>query len=480
MKIHILICLSLIYTFSAQLSANNTRQPNIILILVDDLGYGDVGFNGQTIIKTPHLDQMAKDGVLMTQFYAGSSVCGPSRATLLFGQHTGHAPIRGNPLWTFDGKKSELKKDDILLPMEMKRLGYNTAHFGKWGMNENLESELGHPLDHGFDEFVGFNTHVEAHFHWPDYVWEGRHKKSLGNGKMNGRYAHKITYANDYFQEKALDYIDRQSQNTKPFFMYLCYTIPHKGHTAPEESKQVYKGLGQGKYKGDNTKHYEMDDNMAAAYAGMISRMDGYVGSIRSKLAEIKLDQNTLIFFTSDNGHEWWDNFFKSSGPFKGKKRDLTEGGIRVPTVAVWPGHIPQNQKISSPFAFWDILPTFCDVGGGSTLAKTDGLSFLPFLKGQLSHNDLEDRVFYWEFNEKRGPCQALRIGDWKSIRSWNFKKNDFGSLKLYNTSVDPYEDQDVSSQYPEICSRMIQELRQQRTFNKQFLLKPHPKLRKK
>lgn len=451
------------------------EKPNIIFILADDLGYGEVGFNGQKKIKTPHLDKMAEEGAVFSQFYSGSPVCGPSRASLLYGQHTGHVSIRGNPRWTFDGKKPELEPGAIILPSEMKRLGYATAHFGKWGMNENLESNQGHPLKHGFDEFVGFNTHKEAHYHWPEYVWDGYEKLPLLDGDFKKNFKERIRYADDVFQERALDFIERKAD--EPFFMYLCYTIPHKGYTVPYEDSDAYDDLDW-PVKPGKKGHYEMDRNMVTAIAGMITRMDRYIGEVRAKLEEKGIADNTLVFFTSDNGHEWMDDFFDSNGPYSGKKRSLHDGGIRMPTVAVWPDVIKGGRKIETPLAFWDVLPTFCDINSDVTRAETDGLSFYPALKGEMDKQQ-KHKVMYWEFNEKLGPLQAVRMGKWKGYRSWNKKQNRFNLMALYNLDKDQSESNDLAKDYPEIAERVLAYMHSERADNAQFKLLPHPNLKK-
>lgn len=449
---------------------NNTllgvESPNIIFILADDLGYGETGFNGQQKIKTPNLDTMAREGAVFTDFYAGAPVCGPSRACLLYGLHTGNNPIRGNPTWTKSGKKPEMKPDDILISHEMKRAGYSTAIFGKWGMNEVITNPetgdgVGHPLKQGFDEFVGFNTHGEAHFHWPDYYWDGYKKIDLSGGIKKANFKNRQTYADDIFQKKALDYIDRKA-GKEPFFIYLNYTIPHLGHTAPQSSVDRYINEGWPKKRGWSGGHYEMDEEVHTAYAGMITHMDGYIGEIFFKLKEKGIAENTLVFFTSDNGHEAKYQMFDSNGPLRGKKRDVTDGGIRVPTVAVWPKEIEPGRKISTPLALWDVLPTLCEITGIKPRTKTDGISFLPAIKGNMEQQQQHD-VMYWEFNEIKGPMQAIRFGNWKAIRLWNMQQQQLGPVQLYNLDTDIGEEADLSDHYPEIvktANKLFSEVR--------------------
>ena len=472
------ILLSIVF-MSFSLTAQ--EKPNIIFILADDLGYGEVGFNGQEKIKTPHLDQMAKDGAVMTNFYAGAPVCGPSRATLFYGQHTGHAPIRGNPRWTKSGKAVEMKADDVTLTTELKRAGYSTAIFGKWGMNENLATNLGHPLKQGFDEFVGFNTHIEAHYHWPSFIWDGYEKVDLDAGVAGSNRLKRKIYADDIFQEKALDYIDRKAGEENPFFLYLAYTIPHKGYTAPPASREFYERLDWQKKptKKDSGKGYEYDEDINTSFAGMVSHMDAYIAELRAKLVAKGIDKKTLIFFTSDNGPEFTGNFFKSSGQFRGKKRDVTEGGIRMPTVVVWPDVVKPQTKIDLQSALWDILPTFCEIAKIKTTVKTDGVSLLSALKGD-KFLEKQKRILYWEFNESKGPQQAIRFGKWKAIRQWDKKIGGFGALQLYNLETDLGEASNLASRNPEKSAEMLKYMIDSRTENEDFPLVPKAKSKKK
>lgn len=472
------IAVALALTATGQ-AADTTKKPNIIFILADDLGYGEVGFTGQQKIKTPSLDKMAEDGAVLTDFHAGAPVCGPSRATLFYGQHTGHSPIRGNPKWTQSGNAVEMKADDVTLTTELKRAGYATAIFGKWGMNENLETNTGHPLKQGFDEFVGFNTHAEAHYHWPSFVWNGYEKIDFDGEVPGSNRLKRKTYADDIFQEKALDYIDRKADEEKPFFLYLAYTIPHLGYTAPEESRKFYKTQNWEvrPAKKDRGRGYEYDEDINISFAAMVSHMDGYIAQLRAKLVEKGIDKNTLIFFTSDNGPMFTGDFFNSSGVFRGKKRYVSEGGIRVPTVVVWPGVVEAKTKINLTSALWDILPTFCEIAGIETSVKTDGISILAALKGDKSL-EKQKRVLYWEFNEGRGPQQAIRFGKWKAIRQWDKKAGEFGAIQLYNLEKDLGEASNLASQNPEISAEMLKFMLASRTENAEFPLVPTVKKR--
>ncbi|MDF7800166.1 sulfatase-like hydrolase/transferase [Pontiellaceae bacterium B1224] len=460
--------------FTGQIFAQS--KPNIIFILADDLGYGDVGFTGQEKIRTPNLDEMAKEGMVFNQFYSGSTVCGPSRASLMFGQHTGHGKVRGNPGWVQSGALPAPDADDILLPKELKRAGYKTAHFGKWGLYESKTDDAAHPLKQGFDEYAGFNTHVEAHYHWPDYIWDGFEKVDWSGGEKKGNWKNKTQYAGDYFTERAVDYIGRQNSD-EPFFMYLCYTAPHQGYTVPKESREKYAGLGWPEVP-KKSGHYEMDPEMHTAYAGMIDRLDESVGKVRAKLAEKGLAENTLVFFTSDNGHEIGSKFFNSGGGFRGQKRDLTEGGIHMPTVAVWPEVTPAGTQSDTALAFWDVLPTFCALAGVETKADTDGISFVPTLEGDFNQQQKHE-VLYWEANEKKGPAQAIRFGKWKALRFWDKEANQFGSVQLYNLMADQGEANDLAKQYPEVVAQSETYFKTERSESVAFPLVPHRRVYK-
>ncbi len=428
-------------------------RPNIVLVMADDLGYGGVGFNGSTKILTPHLDRLAAQGMRLDAFYAASSVCGPSRAALMFGQHGGHCKIRGNPTWSLPASQGkgavEVEASDRLLPSYLQAAGYATGCFGKWGLNENLAVNGGHPNPHGFDEFWGFNTHGEAHYHWPDFVWHNAEKVELGAGGRNWRG--KLVYADDLFTEKSLGFIAAQAAARQPFFVYLALVSPHLGNSAPQAYRDLYKDKGWPFLK-STPGHFRHDDGQNEAYAGMVSHADAMVGKVRAKLEELGIAENTLVFFTSDNGPEWGREFFESSKPFTGGKRSLNEGGIRVPTVAWWPGTIAAGRVADEPFAFWDLLPTFCELAGAAVPAPTDGISFVPLLTGK--GNQPAHEYLFWQFNEKAGPMLAVRFGAWKAIQLWNRKAGSFGPLALYDLRLDPAEQNDLADRFPDVAKQ--------------------------
>ncbi len=439
-------------TLLVSLEARANERPNIILILVDDLGYGETGFNGQKLIQTPHLDQMAAEGAVFQQFYAAAPVCGPSRASLLLGMHTGRSPIRGNPSWGLVRTAADLQEQHTTFPEILQKAGYRNSVIGKWGMNENPETGTGHPFKQGFDEFLGFNTHIEAHFHYPDFYWEGEEKILLSE-TPGDNWEKKTTYIDDIFAQSAVEFVKREARTTAPFLLYLNLTVPHKGYTAPEDSIAPYQGKGWPERK-LSSNHYEMEPDINPAYAGMVTRMDQHVGQVLDAVKLAGIAEETLIFFTSDNGHEYPGELFDSNGPWRGSKRDLYEGGIRMPTVAVWPGVLKPGSIISEPLAFWDILPTFCELAGVTELpSEISGLSFVPSLIGTPQAQKSHD-YFYWEFNEGRGPWQALRFGDWKAHRQWDNKSNAMGAITLYNLATDPSEQHNLAGQEPTVISQ--------------------------
>ncbi len=434
------------------------EKPNIILIMADDLGWGDVGFNGQDKIKTPHIDQLAKEGIVMNNFYAGSAVCGPSRASLITGKHTGHGSVRGNPRWTASGKPVDIKDQEITLAEELKMAGYTTGIIGKWGLAENLGE--GKPNNQGFDYFYGFNQHLAAHHYYPDSIWENNKKVVIKGNNYKLKEKH---YSQDLFTEKAQNFIENNSK--KPFFLYLAYTVPHFELTVPSDSKKQYEDKGWPLRK-MKPGHYLHDLNGHVTYAAMVSRMDGYIGDIMKQLKELGIADNTLVIFTSDNGHEYDSlrkEFFNSNGPYKGMKRDLYEGGIKMPFVAKWSGVIAPGTRSDHIAAFWDVLPTFCELAGVEVRSKTDGISYLPALKGK---HQKKHAYLYWEFNEGRGPVQALRKGDWKLVK--RYQKD----IELYDLSVDQGEQNNVALSHPRRLKRMLKTLKNARTENAEFPLR--------
>lgn len=440
------------------------RTPNIIWIMADDLGYGDLGCYGQQKIKTPNIDQLAAEGMRFTQHYAGSTVCGPSRASLLTGKHQGHANLRGNPRWTSTGKPVDMPGEEITVAEELRRAGYTSGIVGKWGLAEASLEFM--PLNQGFDYFYGYRKHRTAHNYYPDILWENNnpfHPKGNNPKTKEGQYSH------DSIASKALSFIRKSANN--PFFLYLSFTTPHFELTVPEDSKDQYKDLGWDKRFMKSEGSYMHDEEGNVTYAGMVSRMDKSVGNLINLLKELNIDDNTLVIFTSDNGHAYDRGFFDSNGPFRGRKRDLYEGGIRIPFIARWPGKIKPGVISNHVSTFWDFLPTACELAQIETSTETDGISYLPTLLGekQSDHDYL-----YWEFNEWQGPVQAIRKGKWKAVK---FHKKE---MEIYNIENDIGEEMNVASQHPELVIEFDKLFLKSRTENEYFPLKPHPRLAKK
>lgn len=425
------------------------KLPNIIFIMADDLGYGDVGAYGQTMIHTPNIDLLAKQGMLFTQHYAGSTVCAPSRSSLMTGLHTGHTRVRGNA-------RLPLQSSDVTIAEIVKQAGYTTGMIGKWGLGENETS--GAPNKQGFDYFYGYLNQTLAHNYYPDHVWENDHVDSLNNkvklapNSINGIATEKNVYIQDKFLEKTLQFMDKYKDSS--FFLYLPYTLPHANNEAKSFDQSGMEVPDLGQYR-DKSWPYDQ-----RAHAAMISYLDTQVGTIMKKLKELGLDQNTLVIFTSDNGpHNEGGadaDFFNSNGPLRGVKRDMYEGGIRVPFIARWPGKIKPGTRTDHAAAFWDMIPTFCDIAGIKKPATTDGISFLPTLinKPQQKHD-----YFYWEFYEQGGK-QAVRLDNWKCI--WlNVNEPSKMQIELFDLSKDPGEQNNIAAQHKDIvdnASKLIKE----------------------
>ncbi|TLX76475.1 arylsulfatase [Labilibacter sediminis] len=433
-----IICFSCQSSRKGSINANKGQKPNIIYILADDLGYGDLGYNGQKKIHTPNIDQLANEGMVFTNHYAGSAVCGPSRASLMTGLHTGHGIIRENPRWTASGKPATFDENTITVADELKKAGYTTGVIGKWGLAELCGK--GVPNKQGFDYFYGFNRHRTAHHYYADSVYENQTQIRIeGNNVLEkkGKYIHNL------FTEKAVDFIN--TNKDEKFFLYLAYTLPHYELTIPDEYKSQYKDLDW-PLREMKPGHYLHDENGHVTYASMVSKLDSDVGLINQLLKDLGIEENTIVIFTSDNGHEY-DNikaeFFNSNGEFKGKKRDLYEGGIHSPFVMKWPQKITPGSVNHHISAFWDFYPTACEIAGVRPSGKIDGISFLPSVIGD-NENQKTHEYLYWEFNEKRGPVQAIRQNEWKAVR---YKGKN---MELYNLNEDSGEENNLAEKYPD------------------------------
>jgi len=429
-------------------------KPNLIFILADDLGYGDLGCYGQSRISTPHLDRMAAEGMRFTQHYAGGTVCAPSRCALMTGRHTGHCTVRGNV-------DVLMKPGELTLAGLLKQAGYATACVGKWGIGHPVSPE--DPHRHGFDHFFGYLSMWHAHNYYPDFLWRDREKVPLRNVVQNpekyykpgqeslvGLAREKRDYSHDLFTQEALDYLGRQEG---PFFLFLPYTIPHANNEAPAFGAHGLEVPDYGPYADRDWPEPEKGK------AAMITRLDRDLGRLLAALKQRGLDENTLVFFTSDNGpHKEGGvdpDFFDSNGPLRGIKRDLYEGGIRVPLLARWPGRIEPGSVSNHIGAFWDFLPTFAELAGVEPPAETDGISLLPALLGrpQRAHEFL-----YWEFHEGSSK-QAVRLGRWKAVRMAPSR-----SLELYDLESDLGEQHNVAGRHPEIVAQVERILATART----------------
>lgn len=426
------------------------RRPNIILVMADDLGWNEVGIYGQKKIRTPRLDQLAREGLRFNQFYSGSPVCAPSRCVLMTGRHTGHAYIRDNSEVRPEGQKP-MAAADVTIAELMKRAGYATAAMGKWGLGP-VGSE-GDPNKQGFDLFYGYNCQREAHNFYPRYLYRNSAQEMLPGNDRGLTGAH---YSHDLVEREALKYI--RENRERPFFLYLPFTIPHLALQVPQDSLDEYAGkFPDSPYEGG--RGYLPHPTPRAAYAAMVTRLDRSVGRVVDLVEELGLGRDTLIFFTSDNGPTHGgvggsdSEFFDSNGPYRGLKGSVYEGGIRVPAIARWTGRIPPGRVTELPAASYDLLPTFCEIVGVSAPKQVDGISLQQKLlrqRGQRRHEFL-----YWEFPSYTGQ-QAVRMGDWKGVRQ-ELRRGRM-KIELYHLKEDPGEQNDVSAANPEIV-RQIREI---------------------
>ena len=447
-------------------SVDKKKQPNIIFILADDMGYSDLGCYGSELIQTPNIDRLASEGMKFTHHYAGNSVCAPSRCSLMTGLHTGHCQVRGNIQWKPYGQ-IQLKEETNTVATLLKNAGYKTAIIGKWGLG--VEGTSGDPLKQGFDYSYGYLCQVLAHNHCPEYLIENGKKVYLDNEVIYTDKSHwteglgsypvkRKQFSQDLFTEKTIDFIERNQED--PFFIYLSVIIPHDNGEALEGKR--YSDI-------PSFKPYENKDwtESEKGYAAMITHLDKDVGTIISKLKELGLDNNTLVIFTSDNGGDSPDKFYSLSNlPFRGHKRDLYEGGIREPMIAWWPSSIHPGTTSNHVSAFWDFMPTVCDLAGIEAPSNIDGISYLPELLGkqQPKHETL-----YFEFHEQGGK-QAIIEGDWKCLRL-NTKTPANMVVELYNIANDKAEENNLADVYPDKVKHLIALMEEQRTQNEYFNL---------
>jgi arylsulfatase A-like enzyme len=452
-------------------------KPNIIFILADDLGYGDLGFLGQQYIETPAIDRLAANGMFFTNFYSGATVCAPSRSAFMTGLHTGHTPIRGNTEVQPEGQRP--MPDSVMTVSKlMQKAGYVTGAFGKWGLG--FPGSEGDPVNQGFDQFFGYNCQRYAHRYYPDYLWDNFEKVDLPGNDWTTRG----DFAPDIIQERTLKFIEKNQD--KSFFLFMPIVMPHAELAAPDDeilakyktkfpNETAYVAKSKGADYGPEMAipGYQSQPYPHATFAAMVARIDRYVAEVVEKLDELGLSENTIIIFASDNGaHQEGGadpDFFDSNGVFRGHKRDLYEGGIRTPMIAYWPGKIKAGSESDQTFAFWDLLPTFAELAGIKPEKETDGISFLPTLLGN-GEQKLHDYL-YWEFHEQGGK-QAIRQGNWKGIKLQVFGADE-PILELYDLSKDPSESTNLASQNSKKMQELAQLMDQARTSNSQFPLYP-------
>ncbi len=431
------------------------RPPNIIFILADDLGYGDLGVTGQQKFETPHLDRLAAEGMLFTQHYAGSTVCAPSRSALMTGRHTGHTFVRGNRRMEPEGQYP-LADSIFTLPEMLQQAGYATGAFGKWGLGP--PGSEGDPINQGFDAFFGYNCQTLAHNYYPDHLWDGPDRIEL---PQNDNAAEGV-YAPMLIHQRALSFIERYKD--QPFFLYVPSTIPHAELKAPDAYMEEFKdefppgtpyaGVDDGPEFRQGP--YGSQEEPRAAFAAMVTLLDEQVGEIIDKVDSLGLAENTLIIFSSDNGPHLEGgadpDFFDSNGIFRGYKRDLYEGGIRVPTIARWPGQVAAGSRSDHISAFWDFMPTFAQLAGAEMSGPPrDGISLVPTLLGE--GGQVEHEYLYWEFHE-RGGRVAVRKGDWKGVR-YNIDEDPASPLELYDLANDPGEEENIADKHPDVVGQL-------------------------
>ncbi len=443
------------------------ETPNVIYILADDLGYGDLSLTGQEKFSTPHIDKLAAQGMLFTQHYSGATVCAPSRSALMTGLHSGHTPIRGNKEIMPEGQWP-LPDTTYTLAKLFKKKGYATGAFGKWGLG--YPGSEGAPLKQGFDRFYGFNCQRLGHHYYPYHLWDDDSQVVLqGNEGIK-----KEQYAPSLIHDEALAFIEKHKN--QPFFLYYPSIIPHAELVAPEaymslyrdklEPETPYQGLDEGpNYRKGG---YESQQHPHAAFAAMVHLLDEQVGELMAKVEALGLADNTIIIFTSDNGPHLEGgadpDFFNSNGVYRGYKRDLYEGGIRVPMIARWDGKIAKGSTTDHISAFWDMLPTFSEILGVPTPQDLDGISMLPTLTGKNMEQKKHSHL-YWEFHELGGR-QAIRKEDWKLVR-YNLNKN--GAYELYNLAQDPSESINLALVMPEKVAELAVILEASRTTSQVF-----------
>ncbi|HUX58614.1 MAG TPA: arylsulfatase [Bacteroidales bacterium] len=447
-----------------------TQKPNIVYILADDLGYGDLSCYGQKRFKTPNIDRMAREGMLFTQHYAGCTVSAPSRSSLMTGMTTGHTPIRGNKEWQPEGQWP-IPDSSFTIAEMLKKEGYVTGGFGKWGLG--YPGSEGDANMQGFDQFYGYNCQRMAHNYYPDHLWDNQDKVLL-DGNTGDKFE---VYAPDLIHQRALQFIENNKD--RPFFLYYPNTIPHAELLIPEKNLKEYQGkfLPEKAYKGAEPGDsgfrngaYGTQPESHAAFAAMVTILDRQVGEVLDKLKELGLEKNTIVIFSSDNGpHQEGGadpDYFDSNGPLKGYKRDLYEGGIREPMIAWWPGQIEAGSESDHISAFWDVMPTIAELSGADLPENIDGISFLPTLIGKGEQKEHE--FLYWEFHELGGR-QAVRKDNWKLVCNQVFDSSKT-TTELFNLNSDLAEEINVADKYPDIAKELLDIMFGARTPSEAFI----------
>jgi arylsulfatase A len=435
--------------------ADAVEKPNIIFILSDDLAQGDVGCYGQTKIKTPRLDRMAAEGLRFTQAYSGTSVCAPSRSSLMTGLHMGHCPVRANREVQPEGQLP-LPESTFTVAQLLTSAGYATACCGKWGMG--MFDTTGSPLKQGFDHFFGYNCQRHAHSYFPTYLYNDAERFELpGNdGKGVGK-----VYAQNLIADETLNWV--REHRSWPFFLFYSITLPHGRHEIDD----------LGEYARTNWTPQQK------AYAAQITRLDTDVGRLLDLLAELQLDQKTLVMLSGDNGSsfdpksELGGHFQQASNGLRGFKRSMYEGGLRQAAFARWPGVIPAGRVCDEPWAFWDFLPTVSELTGQPLPAgvATDGKSLVSMLKGGPAP---QRDYFYWELHEAQ-TIQAVRFGDWKAV-----KNGPRAKVELYDLKTDVVESRDVAEEHPELVTRAVALMTAARVDDPNFPIRERPQQKKK
>ncbi len=436
-------------------------KPNVIYIMADDLGYGDIGVYGQKTIQTPNIDKLASQGMLFTQHYAGNTVCAPSRCVLMTAKHVGHARIRGNA-------DVPLLDEDLTVAEVMKNAGYTTGLIGKWGLGD--EGSTGTPNKQGFDYFYGYLNQVHAHNYYPEFLWENDKKDTLGNivelasnkysRFVGGHSTNKKTYSHNKFIDKTMHFLEENKD--KPFFLYLPYTLPHANNEAPAFGDNGMEIPDFGIYKDKDW------PDAQKGHAAMITELDRTVGLIMEKLKAEGIEDNTILIFTSDNGplNEGGAlaDYFDSNGTLRGTKRDLYEAGIRVPMIVRWPGKINPGSKTDHASGFVDLLPTLAELSGQTLTEKTDGVSYLPSLLGQKQP---KHDFLYWEFYEQGGKTGILK-DNWKCIQL-QINDSTKTTVELYNLSDDLGEEKNLVTEFPEKAAELLAIMKVEHQYSPDF-----------